>query len=111
MLLHGNAVCRVCWYNYDSDRGHGYDITVTENEVTYYIEVKSTVTASPEWFQVSRKQWAFAKAHGDSYFIYRVSSVYSSAPSLLIIQNPVKLWIAGHIEARAVLLLLLLITL
>ncbi len=106
VMLNGNTICRVCWHNYDTDTGQGYDITVNENGAMWYVEVKSTVTASPEWFQVSRKQWACAKAHGDSYFIYRVSSVYSSAPNLLIIQNPVKLWSDGHIEARAVSLLL-----
>jgi hypothetical protein len=83
-------------------QGIGHDIELLENNVMYFIEVKSTKTEEKDWFDVSRGQWALMQEKGDKFYIYRVYSAGTKKPFVHKIRDPAKLWREGGISAYPV---------
>jgi len=99
----GKTLVKVVWLNKDGDQGRGHDIELWENDMLYYIEVKSTKTEEKDWFDVSRDQWALLQEKGDKFFIYRVYGAGTrKPPPPLKIRNPARLWLEGSINAYPV---------
>jgi len=97
------TLVKVVWLNKDDDQGRGHDIELWENDMLYYIEVKSTKTEEKDWFDVSRDQWALMQEKGDKFFIYRVYGAGTrKPPPPLKIRNPARLWREGSIDAYPV---------
>lgn len=95
----GEILVKVIWLNKNDDRGVGYDIELIENDITNYIEVKSTITEKKDWFEVSRAQWELMQKVGNNFWIYRVYNIEAKTPKLTKIRNPAKLWQEGNITA------------
>jgi len=95
----GEILVKVIWLNKNDDRGVGYDIELIEDDITNYIEVKSTITEKKDWFEVSRAQWELMQKAGNNFWIYRVYNIDAETPRLTKIQNPAKLWQEGNITA------------
>ncbi len=85
------------WLNTDELVQEGYDLTLTENGITRYIEVKSNAT-DHGIFEISRKQWEFMKNVGDNYLIYRVKNANFSDARYEIIENPFKKFLEGKLQ-------------
>ena len=95
----GEILVKVIWLNKNDDRGVGHDIELIENDITNYIEVKSTITEKKDWFEVSRAQWELMQKAGNNFWIYRVYNIEVETPKLTKIRNPAKLWQEGNITA------------
>jgi len=84
----------VRWMNEEAETGSPYDIMVSpqgEGESPKYVEVKTTNHQSKTYFEVSKKELAFAEAKGDSYIIYRVILSRENI-KIVKLENPMKLW-------------------
>ncbi len=81
-------------YVAERDDTAGYDIqSWNEDEEKIYIEVKGTPDTDSMEFLISREEFKKAEEKGDSYLIYRVLNVKKGKkPSIVILQNPFKLW-------------------
>lgn len=95
----GENIAEICWLNKNGEKGIGHDIEVTENGLKECIEVKSTKTATKDWFDITRAQWEYAKAMGENFKIYRVYNAGTHTARINIIKNPYKFWQNGHITA------------
>ena len=95
----GKTLVEVIWLNKDSDQGVGCDIELVENNIKYYIEVKSTKMEEKDWFYVTTSQWALMQKEGDKFCIYRVYGAGSKKPKLDRIRDPAKRWRDGDIIA------------
>jgi hypothetical protein len=98
----GKTLVQVIWLNKNRDQGIGHDIELLENNVMYFIEVKSTKTEEKDWFDVSRGQWALMQEKGDKFYIYRVYGAGTKKPLVHKIRDPAKLWREGGISAYPV---------
>jgi hypothetical protein len=95
----GKTLVEVIWLNETGEQGVGRDIELIENNIKYYIEVKSTKTEEKNWFHVSKDQWALMQKEGAKFWIYRVYGAETDKPKLVKIRNPAKLWRDGDIIA------------
>ena len=88
--------------------GVGCDFSIKKNgESIEYIEVKGKTGENPEWVDVSRTQWEFARnlldrGEGEKYFFYVVSNVGTQRSKIDKIRNPIKLWKEGKLRAHPV---------
>ncbi|MCS3921956.1 hypothetical protein M2325_000641 [Methanococcus voltae PS] len=92
---------KVRWLNSGSDVGEGRDFDVIVNGKTYYFEIKSTTTTN-DWFDISKKQWDYAKIYGDDYIIGLVLNATKNNAVAKWVQNPYKLWREGKLIANPV---------
>ncbi|MCL2284720.1 MAG: DUF3883 domain-containing protein [Fibromonadales bacterium] len=90
--------------NNEENVGTGRDFEVKKNgEIIKIIEVKSTVDLGPvHTFPISGKQWETGRREQDKFWIYAVFNVWSKEPIVVRIQNPIKQWKYGDIEAQLV---------
>ena len=89
--------------NSEGKLGTGRDFEVYKHGIIdKIIEVKSTTEMSNNGLRVSGKQWETARKEGDRYWIYVVFGVGSAGPEIMKIQNPIKKWKDGEIEADPV---------
>jgi hypothetical protein len=96
----GNATAEVRWLNIDSQKGIGCDFIIKDEEkILKYIEVKSKTKEGAESIEVTGAQWRLAEKEQDKYWIYCVQGARSKNPNIVLIQNPVKKWRDGIIEA------------
>ncbi|KAK8916592.1 hypothetical protein KSP39_PZI022583 [Platanthera zijinensis] len=86
---HSSADVR--WVNKETETGLPYDLVVGENESTQYIEVKATVSAAKDWFEISPREWKFAAEMEDSYSIAHVAILGPDKANVTIMKNPYKL--------------------
>lgn len=98
----------VIWLNENGNTGKGHDFVVKngEEEIAYY-EVKTKIDNSPQLFQMSGVQWNWArelydKKKGDMYKILLISNAGSQNPVITTIENPVKIWKSGELDAHPV---------
>ncbi len=68
-----------------------------------FIEVKSSISTSKAFFEMSHQEISAARRLGDKYSLYRVCGVGSMRPSLVRIVNPVQKWADGQIKVCVVL--------
>lgn len=99
-----NAKCiiEVIWLNAVVEQHRPFDILVREGEAYRYIEVKSSMTDTLEWFDISGNEWDLAVAEGEKFFIYRVYKAGSSQPRLKVIDNPASRWLNHELEANPI---------
>ena len=68
-----------------------------------FIEVKSSISTSKAFFEMSHQEVNAARRLGDKYSLYRVCGVGSMQPTLLRIVNPVQKWadqsVCGIVQA------------
>jgi len=99
-FIHENQIlAKVIWANKDRDTGEGYDFIIEENQTKKYIEVKSSVEESKEWFDLSEKQWQFLKQNGQNFYIYRVYNAGTNKAKIQKIYEIYKLWLENKITA------------
>lgn len=67
-----------------------------------FIEVKSSISTSKAFFEMSYQEVRAARRLGDQYCLYRVCGVGLSQPTLLRVVNPVQKWADGHIKVCVV---------
>ena len=93
----------VTWENAIKEKYKGYDISYRdENQIKYYIEVKSTTSSSRSWFNITENEWKYFLDKKEKYSIFRVYDVElgkESNENIEIIKNPYKGWIDGKIKA------------
>jgi len=97
-----NIAVEIMWLNKKEESGKHYDIKIVENGEEFLIEVKSTKEHEKSWFPVSKEQWRLLKEKGDKFCIYRVYGAGTRDARVEKIQNPVKLWQEGKIDADPV---------
>ncbi|MBA7715518.1 hypothetical protein ES703_124566 [subsurface metagenome] len=99
----GKNIFEANWENVHKEQYKGYDISyIDENEIKHYIEVKSTVSSSKDWFYITENEWKYFLKKGKRYFIYRVHNVEIGKKyndDVYIIENPCKEWREGKIIA------------
>lgn len=85
----------IIWYG----RTHeGWDIEVKENDKTIqFIEVKSTVSAYFNQFEISNSQWKAAAEHREKYDIVFVLESKEDVPPTKTINNPYEEWLDKNI--------------
>lgn len=96
---------RIISLNTDVGTATGHDLQILDanGDLEKYIEVKSTASeVRKHSFEVSKKQWAIATNHGDKYWIYCVFETGTKTPKIVKLQNPVKMFQSGDLEARPV---------
>jgi hypothetical protein len=87
----------------ESRNQYGYDIVVKRNgNIERYIEVKTTTGSTRYKFKVSGTQWETGRKEGDKYWIYCVFNAGKENVYCVPIQNPIKKWKEGKLEADAV---------
>jgi hypothetical protein len=72
------------WLNKNGETSLPYDILLTENGITHYIEVKATRSNNQHTFFLSMNQMKAILQHGDNYHIYRV---YLKQEKLVILND------------------------
>jgi len=96
---------RIISLNSDIGTATGHDLQILDanGDLEKYIEVKATASEfGKHSFEVSKKQWAIATNHGDKYWIYCVFEAGTKTPKIVRLQNPVKLFKTGNLEARPI---------
>lgn len=89
----------VKWVNEASETGLPYDIEVYDhNNRKEFIEVKTTDSASKDWFEISVNEWQFAVKKGESFSIARVALSRDKTAQVTIFKNPVKLCRDGELK-------------
>jgi len=78
----------------------GYDIEVINDGVTEYIDVKSTIDASKDFFHITDAQWKFAQENGDLFHILRVYNTGTENARIVFITNPCKQLADKKINAK-----------
>ena len=99
--------CQVVSLNENNSVGRGYDFLIRKDgEEIFYYEIKTKMDEAPQSFQMTGKQWDWAKrlemdGRGDMYIILLVSNAgqLKPPPKVREIRNPVALWKAGKIHA------------
>ena len=75
--MHGD-ISSINWCNSDDETGNPYDFEVKLNteqgEVSIYVEVKSTLSDTKDWFEISFQQVKFALQKKEQFHVYRVFS-------------------------------------
>ncbi|KAL0904100.1 hypothetical protein M5K25_026173 [Dendrobium thyrsiflorum] len=79
------------WVNRDSEKGLPYDLIIKKKSKRVYVEVKSTISASKNWFPISKNEWQCAIEKGESFIIARVILSSQTNAKIGILKNPVKL--------------------
>jgi len=97
---HGQILAEVHWLNHKEDAMKEYDIKLVREGKEKYIEVKSTIKDSKDFFEISLNQWKFAANHSSDYYIYAVYKVGTKEPKIVILDNPHELWKQGKLEVR-----------
>ncbi|RID57113.1 hypothetical protein BRARA_F00515 [Brassica rapa] len=88
----------VSWINEQSETGLPYDLVIkNRGGKKEYIEVKATVSAAKDSFNLTVKEWQFANEKGESYVIAHVLLGNSNA-ILTQHRNLVKLCQEGHLR-------------
>ncbi|KAL0694666.1 hypothetical protein Bca4012_061846 [Brassica carinata] len=88
----------VSWVNEQSETGLPYDLVIkNRGGKKEYIEVKATVSAAKDSFNLTVKEWQFANEKGESYVIAHVLLGNSNA-ILTQHRNLVKLCQEGHLR-------------
>ncbi|CAH8386642.1 unnamed protein product [Eruca vesicaria subsp. sativa] len=88
----------VSWVNEQSETGLPYDLVIKNRDgKKEYIEVKATVSAAKDSFNLTVKEWQFANEKGESYVIAHVLLGNSNA-ILTQHRNLVKLCQEGHLR-------------
>ncbi len=90
-LSRNDLAKKVKWISRDSGDGYGYDILSYDldengNEFEIHIEVKSTVNLNDD-FIMSANELQYAKAHKDSYRLYRIAKLKSNCPVCKVIEG------------------------
>lgn len=79
------------------------DIVVIRKRAEIFYEVKSTKTASKEWFDVSTREWDLAQEIGENFCILCVHNAGNREYATITeICNPYKLWKEGKLAAKPV---------
>lgn len=90
----------VLWVNQAFNTGTPYDIHLRGPDGTeQFIEVKSSLAYSKNFFEMSHQELDMARRLGNQYSLYRVTGVGSASPTLLRIMNPIQKWAAGQIKS------------
>lgn len=99
---------QVVWLNQNEDTGRGYDIIIKKDEKDIkYIEVKTKTSDDPEFIDITETQWTFARklceeGNGEMYSFYVVSNAGKKDAKIKEINNPVKYWYEGKLDAQPV---------
>ncbi|BFI30056.1 hypothetical protein AXG93_2528s1220 [Marchantia polymorpha subsp. ruderalis] len=95
----------VKWINQEGESGAAYDIVILkESGQQEFVEVKATRSGDKDWFEISPREWDFARQHAEYFTIMRVFFGPSNQQvKLLRLPNPVKL-AQDHIIQLALLL-------
>ncbi|PKA53015.1 hypothetical protein AXF42_Ash001996 [Apostasia shenzhenica] len=86
---HGSS--NVKWVNEETESGLPYDLVINVGESREYIEVKATVSASKDWFDITAREWNFAVESSDSYSIAHVCILDQNKATVTLLKNPYKL--------------------
>ncbi|KAK8913909.1 hypothetical protein KSP39_PZI024219 [Platanthera zijinensis] len=81
----------VKWLNRDFEMGLPYDLIIEQDSKKVYVEVKSTVSATKNWFHLSTNEWHCAVEKEESFMIARVVLSSAENAKVLIFKNPAKL--------------------
>lgn len=92
-----NILAELNWLNKNECVQEGSDLILTENGITKYIEVKSTISDEIDVVELSGKQWGFLKRKGDNYIIYRVFRAGFRDARIEEIKNPYKVFMEGKL--------------
>ncbi|KAL4591063.1 hypothetical protein LXL04_004011 [Taraxacum kok-saghyz] len=89
----------VKWVNESGETGLPYDIEVCDEESRKeYIEVKTTNSASKDWFEISVREWEFAVEEGECFTIARVVLSGDERGRVTVFKNPARLCRLGHLK-------------
>ncbi|PKU87467.1 uncharacterized protein LOC110097136 [Dendrobium catenatum] len=81
----------VQWVNRDFEMGLPYDLIIKKKSETVYVEVKSTISASKNWFPISKNEWQCAIEKEESFIIAWVILSSQTNAKIGILKNPAKL--------------------
>lgn len=89
----------VNWVNETYETGLPYDIVIGDEGLSReYIEVKATISARKDWFNISAREWQFAVEKGELYSIARVALQCNNAAKVTIYKNPARLCQLGQLQ-------------
>lgn len=88
-------------------RGFAFDVLAlcafrASDGTEQFIEVKSCLTFSKTFFEMSHQEVEMAQRLSNQYSLYRVSGVGTTRPTLLRIINPIQKWAAGQSKVYVV---------
>ena len=99
---------KINWLNEIRETGKGYDFSIESNgNQIEYIEVKTKIDESPQFFDITGTQWELARKlynenNGDKYKVYIVKNAGTENAKIEILENPTKLWKDGKLYAHPV---------
>ncbi|KAJ7565191.1 hypothetical protein O6H91_02G052100 [Diphasiastrum complanatum] len=93
-LVSKHGISRVKWLNQDTESGAPFDIIIDEGTAQQeFVEVKTTRSLDKDWFEISVREWEFARQKGPRFTIFRVflGNSESSSARLLQLLDPARL--------------------
>ena len=93
------VLAAIRWNNRDKETNRCPDISVMENDVETYWEVKSTKGYGLK-FRMTPNEWNLAKEKGDQFYILRVCRVETDQPTIHEIHNPYQLSLEKAIKVK-----------
>eukprot|EP00850_Spirogloea_muscicola_P004410 SM000019S04954 [mRNA] locus=s19:180237:191954:+ [translate_table: standard] len=87
----------VQWMNEQVESGACFDLILKPEGggALHYVEVKSTSSDDKEWFEISPKEWEFARTQKDRYHIMRVYNAGQGSEgkaTIVALPDPASLW-------------------
>lgn len=97
----------IIWINKNKkQQGIGRDIDIIEIEndkiKNIYIEVKSTISNSKDYFDLTEREWQKAEKEEDNYIIYRVYNAGNNNAKIEHIKNPYRKWTDGYLAFKSI---------
>ncbi|KAK7318951.1 hypothetical protein RJT34_03660 [Clitoria ternatea] len=88
----------VRWVNEVHETGLPYDLVIGEDSNEEFIEVKATRSLRKDWFNISLREWQYAKDKGGSFSIAFVVILANNVARITIFKDPVKLCQLGELQ-------------
>lgn len=85
----------VKWVNETNETGLPYDLVMGDDE---YIEIKSTRSATKNWFHITSREWQFAIEKGESFSIAHVVLSPNNSGVVTVYKNPFRLYQLGKLQ-------------
>ncbi|KAJ3681637.1 hypothetical protein LUZ60_014210 [Juncus effusus] len=78
---------KVRWVNELTETGLPYDLVIENGDEREFVEVKATVYASKDWFEITLREWQFACERGELFTIAHVILMGNGKASIIVLKN------------------------
>lgn len=92
----------VNWLNQHGESGRPYDLTVVQNGVTRYVEVKGTPSLHKNIVYLSAAEWQWMFTHKENYSLFRVYHAGKESATYHEIINPSSKILAGELSPNSI---------